>query len=392
MNNLKIIVVDDDLDMRIMILDALNKFKMRLPYIQDEINFIIELAESGEEALKKIKAGKPDILICDYKLPDININDILEKMEEGEDSLTIMLSPLRNFEIIFEKNKNKVFDFIRIPINSEEIKSVISKAVYSLILSRQLKKISDERQHIRDQYVAVLTHELKSPLGAIESYLNLMNEKTLGNELDKYEQIIKKCISRSEYMRKLICDLLEMTKIESNKRVRDIKLLNLYDIARLSIENSLPDAGKNNIKINLESEPDVFINADKEEMEILFNNLITNALKYNNPNGKVDVAIIKQSDSIMITVKDTGIGLSEEDIKRLFKKFVRIKNKKTSGILGTGLGLSTVKTIVDLYGGKIYAEGRKSDSDNSFETASVVTTDTTCETGSTFVATLQLVS
>jgi signal transduction histidine kinase len=362
MNFLRILAVDDDIDMRISILDALDKFEMHLPYIEDKIDFIIDIAETGEQALSKARRFSPDILLVDYKLPDINVGDLLDRLESASSvTLSVILCQSSAYNSVYELFKKRVFDFIQKPLSPDEIKSVVSKAAYSILLSRQLKKINEERQQMRDQYVAVLTHELKSPLAAIESYLNLMNEKTLGSDIEKYEQIIKKCISRSEYMRKLIYDLLEMTKIESNKRVRELKVLNLYEIACQSIENSSTEAIKNNISIHLDSEPEILINADKEEMEILFNNLITNAVKYNYPNGSVFVVIKKQNDSITISVKDTGIGLSEEDIKKLFKKFVRIKNKRTSGILGTGLGLSTVKTIVDFYGGNIEALKRQAE-------------------------------
>jgi signal transduction histidine kinase len=97
---------------------------------------------------------------------------------------------------------------------------------------------------------------------------------------------------------------------------------------------------------------------DRAEIEIIFNNLISNAVKYNRDGGQVDVSARTSSDEIIIQVRDTGIGLTEEESKRLFSDFCRIKNEKTRHILGSGLGLSTVKKIVNLYHGDITVESQ----------------------------------
>jgi two-component system, sensor histidine kinase and response regulator len=93
--------------------------------------------------------------------------------------------------------------------------------------------------------------------------------------------------------------------------------------------------------------------ADREELEIIFNNFMTNSVKYNKDNGKVDVKIIPGENEVNLIFTDTGIGMSDEDVKRLFGEFVRIKNEKTKDILGSGLGLSIVKKLITFYDGSI---------------------------------------
>jgi signal transduction histidine kinase len=137
----------------------------------------------------------------------------------------------------------------------------------------------------------------------------------------------------------------------------------------MSIETMLPDAEKRGISINLDCPAPLMIKADKVEMDIVFNNLVSNAVKYNRDNGKVDINISEDEGKFTIRVKDTGIGLSKEEAAKLFNEFVRIKNKNTKNILGSGLGLSTVKKIAIIYGGD-------------------ATVDSVPEQGSTFTVTL----
>lgn len=108
-----------------------------------------------------------------------------------------------------------------------------------------------------------------------------------------------------------------------------------------------------NIKIYTEFPSEYFFNCNENEMNIVFNNLISNAIKYNVDNGKIFVSIKQEKDKVIITTEDTGIGMTEEEINMLFGEFVRIKNKQTKNIEGSGLGLSILKKIVDKYNGSI---------------------------------------
>ena len=101
----------------------------------------------------------------------------------------------------------------------------------------------------------------------------------------------------------------------------------------------------------LEAEGVVELDADPSEIEMVFNNLVSNAVKYNRDGGTVIVHVHRDGDTVLIRVDDTGIGLTEEECAKLFTEFTRIKNKHTAGILGTGLGLSTIRRIATMYDG-----------------------------------------
>jgi signal transduction histidine kinase len=117
-----------------------------------------------------------------------------------------------------------------------------------------------------------------------------------------------------------------------------------------------PYAIQKNISIKLEAEPGINIKADPIDMEIVFNNLLSNAVKYNRNEGRVMVRINNVSNDVIIKVEDTGIGMQEDEVAQLFKEFYRIRNEKTKNIHGSGLGLSIVRKITDIYHGKIKVE------------------------------------
>jgi signal transduction histidine kinase len=114
-----------------------------------------------------------------------------------------------------------------------------------------------------------------------------------------------------------------------------------------------PYAIQRDVKLNLHSQGPVVIAADAEEMEIIFNNLISNAIKYNRDGGSVDFTIVLNGSWMEIKVVDSGIGMTPAEIEKIFDDFVRIKNDKTKNITGSGLGLSIVKKLIDNYAGKI---------------------------------------
>jgi signal transduction histidine kinase len=169
-------------------------------------------------------------------------------------------------------------------------------------------------------------------------------------------RVIDRALVRTAGMRKLIVDLLNMTRIESGQKRRDLAAADLCDAAAAAIETVAAAAATRGIAVRLDAPERAPIVADRGELEIIFNNLVSNAVKYNRDGGRVTVAIDRADAAWRVRVSDTGIGLSADDAQRLFQDFVRIKNEQTRAIPGTGLGLSIVKKLAQLYGGDASVE------------------------------------
>jgi len=354
METMRVLVVDDEPGMRMAIARALKDFSVKLPDFDDDVDFTVEQAATGEEGIEKIREFNPQIVLLDYKLPGMSGLDVLEQtVDTQKEMLTIMITAYASLETAVTATKRGAYDFLAKPFTPDELKRVIRKAAGRLILIQQARKLAAEKRKVRFQFISVLAHELKAPLAAIEGYLQIMKSHTVGEDIKSYDTIVDRSMIRLEGMRKMIIDLLDMTRIESGEKVRELSEVDVCDVARAAMETVHPLALERTVDVRFHADCPITINGDRGEIEIIFNNLVSNAVKYNRDGGGVDITIEKKDGVVTITVADTGIGMTDEEASRLFNDFVRIKNEKTRNILGSGLGLSIVKKLAQLYGGDV---------------------------------------
>ncbi|HRY99295.1 MAG TPA: HAMP domain-containing sensor histidine kinase, partial [Bacteroidales bacterium] len=221
---------------------------------------------------------------------------------------------------------------------------------------RMTRKMHQAGRQIRFQFLSVLSHELKAPLNAIEGYARMIRDRELGQRLEDYDESIERIMQRIQGMRNLILDLLVLTRIESGKGTRNLVPLDPCAVVQTCLDTIRPYAIQREISLNLNAEPGINLTADAAELEMVFNNLISNAVKYNVDGGRVDCTLRQETDGLHIDVKDSGIGMSPEECSRLFGDFVRIRNPRTRDISGSGLGLSIARKILEQYGARISVE------------------------------------
>lgn len=357
METLRVLVADDEDGMRHSIKRALRDYRMTLPDVESDVDFVIDGVPSGEEALVYVEKQPPDLMLLDHKMDGMTGLDVLRELEkQPRDMLVIMITAFATIETAVRATKSGAFDFIAKPFTPAELKDTVHKAASHLLSRRQARRLADEKRKVRFEFIRVLGHELKAPLAAIEGYLNLLESRAAGEDIKTYEEAISRCQIRAQGMRKLIVDLLDMTRIEAGEKKREITEVDVLGTATLVIEGMQEQAKPQNIGISLEAPDAVRIQGDSTEISIILNNLISNAVKYNREGGTVTVRLQPGDGQLRIEVTDTGIGMSAEESARLFSDFVRIKNEKTRSITGSGLGLSIVKKIVNLYDGEVTVE------------------------------------
>lgn len=353
---LRVLVTDDEEGMRLGCQRALSRYTTAFTDIEAEVDFEVDLAGSGEEALERIAAAVPDVLLLDYKLPGIDGLEVLGQIRErGLSTVTIMITAYASLHTAVTATKQGAFDFLSKPFTPEELRAAVRKAAHHVVLQRRAREAAEEKRRVRFEFISVLAHELKAPLGAIEGYLDLIREGAAGDP-ESLQHVLDRSLARVRGMRKLILDLLDMTRIEAGTKPREIVPVDLESVARGALELVGCDADARGIRCGLDCPAPVVLEADRSELEVVLNNLVSNAVKYNRDGGEVDVSIRRQDGGVRIAVRDTGIGLTPDEAGRLFKDFVRIKNARTRTIEGSGLGLSTVSKIATLYGGRVMVE------------------------------------
>jgi signal transduction histidine kinase len=351
---LRILVTDDEAGMRDGAARALSRFTTRFEELDTDVTYIVETASSGEEALTIIEDRQPDILLLDYKLPGISGLDVLAQTQaSAREMITVMITAYASLETAITATKQGAFDFLTKPFTPQELRVVVRKASNQLLLLREARRLAEEKRRIRFEFISVLAHELKAPLNAVESYLNLMQSSLVTMDSKEFERPVARSLVRIHGMRKLIFDLIDMTRIESGTMVRNLSEYDLVDLARAALETQEPLAADRRIRLVLDAPQPVLAVVDRGEIDIVLNNLVSNAVKYNRDDGAVFLRIREKGGMARIEVEDTGIGMSEQEVAKLFGDFVRIKNEKTRHIEGSGLGLSTLKKIAALYGGDV---------------------------------------
>jgi len=354
MATLKILVVDDEPGIRSGVSRILRNFRVDYPFMDEPFDFEVLEAATGEEGIEIIESNPPDILLLDNKLPGIQGVEVLEYIKKKQISIiVVMITSYASLELAVKATSDGAYDFIPKPFTPQELKSSVENITKRVFLKKMTTRLQDTGKQIRFTFLSVLSHELKAPLNAIEGYLKMIKERQNGTQLADYDVMIDRSLERIKGMRTLILDLLDLTRVESGKAKRNITRVDLVSIARTAMDTMRPYAIQRDVVLNLQTREPVEMDADSEELEIIFNNLISNAIKYNRDGGRVDCLIEPCDGCLAIQVTDTGIGMTPAEIEKIFDDFVRIKNEKTKNITGTGLGLSIVKKLIDHYNGRI---------------------------------------
>lgn len=354
MAQLKVLVVDDESGIRSGVARILGNFHVTYPFMDEDYTFSILEAATGEEGIEIIDRDMPDIMLLDNKLPGIQGVEVLEYVKKKNlDIVVAMITSYASIDVAVRAHNDGAIDFIPKPFTPQELKTSIEQITKQLYLRRITNTLKVEGRKVRFQFLSVLSHELKAPLNAIEGYLRMMQERQLGNSLDDYASAVERSLQRIESMRNLIMDLLDFTKVSFERHLENMQEIVMSDMVSMAIVTVSPYAIHKDIRFNTDVRHCGKIWADPNDFEIILNNLISNAVKYNRTGGTVTVTVDCSEDDFTISVADTGIGMNADEREMLFEEFSRIKNEKTRNISGSGLGLSIVKKVVELYHGVI---------------------------------------
>ena len=311
------------------------------------INKNIELVYFNYAALRllniqDVKIGQSVV----EKLPP-EISEIIDKIIAKEKILlktyTTQIEILPNNELIIEAACTPV------PNPDGSLAGVV------IILSNitQFKKI----EQIKSQFVSMVAHELKTPLAAVQGFINIILNDSLGVDREKQKEYLSRSTVRLKSLTDLVNDLLDISRMELKTKQREIEDVDITEALKSTLQFLEFEIKKKEILIDTHIQENLpTIKADVSEITRLFTNLISNAIKYNKESGSIYIIAHQENNYVCIKIRDTGIGMKPEEKDRLFSEFYRAKNEKTRGISGTGLGLSIVKKIVESYYGKIEVE------------------------------------
>jgi signal transduction histidine kinase len=208
----------------------------------------------------------------------------------------------------------------------------------------------------KDRFVSMVAHELASPIGAMLSYINLILTGLLDENIQEIHRIMERSKIRGEALLTLVQDLQYFNRRDGGRTEKSAEWLDLRAVIQEQAQFLNVQAEAKSVRIQVCAEAgDYPVLADRGDLDRIFMNLISNGIKYNREHGTLTIQLRRAAPdgAIDVEVSDTGIGMSEEEMQHLFEEFYRVKNPDTSGIPGTGLGLATVKRVLEEYNGRI---------------------------------------
>ena len=213
-----------------------------------------------------------------------------------------------------------------------------------------------ELDRLKDEFVALVSHELRTPLTSIRGYLELIREGKAGRTTKRQENFLDVMNRNSERLLRLVSDLLFVAQAESGKVTLELEALDLSAVARDAVDTTRPLAVKKAIALNLVTDDELRVSADRARLVQLLDNLLSNALKFTPEGGRVDVVLSAENGHAVLEVADSGIGIPRAEQGRLFERFYRASTATAQAVPGTGLGLAIAKAIVEAHGGRIDVE------------------------------------
>jgi len=400
--------------------DSPTQTKM-LRYILEENGYLVNSANNGVKALESICQKRPNLIITDIIMPVMDgfalckavknnpelktipimlltslsdPQDVIKGLQAGADNFltkpyedTFLIVCIQNIfaNQAIRKNKPKdaeieiMFAGERYFINSDRMQIIdlllstydnavqknneLHKAHADLLeihrqleqKNVQLEKLNREKNH----FLSIAAHDLRNPLATIYTAADLITEELKDKTSSETKEFLEMIKHSSKFMRSLIEELLDVSAIDSGKISIHLEPVNLTDLIRNNVSLNRVIAGRKEITVEYRTEDNLpVLQLDRQKIEQVLNNLISNAIKYSFPKSKVEILSRCENNNFIISVSDEGQGIPPAEMNKLFKPFSRTSAKTTSGESSTGLGLVIVRKIIEAHNGRVWAESR----------------------------------
>lgn len=339
-----ILVIDDEEAMRDSCCQVLSKDQYR-----------VETAKDGDRGLQKVRELRPDLVLVDLKMPGMGGMEVLEKIGDIDQSIvSVVITGYATIESAVEAMKQNAYDFLPKPFTPDQLRIVTRRGLERRRLALESTRLQEEKQMIRENFITLVSHQLRAPLVSIQQYFEALLGEFAGKLASKQRDMIDEASRRVDELLKLVDDWLSMSRIEASNPTDKFEPVALTLVLSQTIKLLQPVADRKKVRLNAPP-PDSLrvVRGDGESLKQAFMNVISNAIIYNVEGGTVTVSTRDQGDHLVVEVSDTGIGIPQEDLPFIFDEFFRVKTTETRGTRGSGLGLPIAKRIIEVHKGSI---------------------------------------
>nr|WP_307728634.1 response regulator [Massilia solisilvae] len=384
----KILVVNDDPASLLALTSLLDQWA-------DETGYTVVSARSGQEALRQVLLHDFAVILLDVNMPGMDGFETAEAIHQRARSADIPIIFVTAF-LADEIDRLKAYqrgavDFLFTPVIPQILQAKVSVFVALANKNEQLRRQADKlsqrtseltatnrqlvremeerraaerKSHAKDEFLAMLGHELRNPLSAISSAAALLGLPGSHAESNARARVIIQ--RQTQHLSRIVDDLLDLSRAMSGKILLSKKALDLSTLVSTCLDTFRATGRTAGYRINVELEPG-WVEGDATRLEQVTSNLIDNALKYTPAGGSIDIAVSCDKDNVVLAVSDTGVGIGPELLPHVFDVFVQgtISIDRAQG--GLGIGLSLVRRLVELHGGSVNAHSDGNSNGSRFE-------------------------
>lgn len=340
----KILLVDDDPSNIEIMIDIIES---------NEDSHILYQAPDGERALEIAMKELPNLIISDWEMPEMNGIELIRELKKNESTADIPVIMATGVMTTSENLKTALeagaADYVRKPIDKIEL---IARINSMLELSRSYRQVK-QLNVTKDRFFSIIAHDLKNPFHVLMGYGEILFEQLEHKEYEDMKEGIRSIYNTSKNSYSLLINLLEWSRSQMGIIKYYPLIISLRDIAVDVIELINSQADRKNIVISHNIPAEIEVRADLNMLQTILRNLLSNAVKYTPEGGKIHFTAAAGSDSVAITIEDNGIGMTDEEMKKLFKIESIISKPGTNKEQGTGLGLLLCKEFIENQGGDI---------------------------------------
>ena len=267
-----------------------------------------------------------------------------------------LLNKIFSYVFAVSESADKLFDknveYINLPPEMVEVEKKLNHFKTEAIKNERLARENEQK---KDELIVYLAHDIKTPLTSMIGYLSLLSEiKDMPQE--QKNRYIDIALDKSYRLEDLINELFDVARFNSEKIVLEKEEINLNLMLEQIADDFYPTLKEMNKKINFTSDEKTILYADPDKLSRVFNNLIKNAVNYSKENTDIDISILNKENQATVKITNKGKQIPKEKLDKIFEKFYRLDSSRTAKTGGSGLGLAIAKEIVELHGGRIYAE------------------------------------
>lgn len=349
-------------DYTILIVDDVVSNVLLLKILLTKEQFGICTASNGNECIEKAKSERPDLILLDVMMPDMSGLDtavILKNDPETASIPIIFLTALNTPSDLVHGFKVGASDFLTKPFNKEELIMRVMQQISLVVARRIIEKQNEELRNTisnRDKMYSVIAHDLRSPMASIRMVLNLfvnsVSPDMIGPELFG---LIDRANKESEETHGLLDNLLKWTKSQTGRLNVVYQDFDLNDVIPGIVDIYVMIAETKHIKLNCDLGTErLTVCADNDMLKTVIRNFISNAIKFSNEEGTIDIVLRRDGDMARVSIKDNGVGISQDRIAGLFAR-----GESTCGTNneeGSGLGLQLCKDFAVKNGGDVEVE------------------------------------